>query len=262
MSFHWSSSASLLPSPLSSCFRPQKPPAFVPRRQTKMAAMPVAVVSSLPLGVDDLVDLARNKVLVAAAVAGTIGQLAKPLTSAIGGKGIDFRAAVRSGGMPSTHSSAVTAVATLLGLERGFSDSIFGMSVVFAALVMYDAQGVRREVGIHAKILNRIQKSHTEDDCGNNKLTSSAINSKEKLPVLSISDKEDAYGSSSDSYSFQRLATTSTESKISKVDTKEPIHTKHYSRSELNESVGHTEIQVIAGAILGLVVGLATELVL
>lgn len=41
----------------------------------------------------------------AAAVAGTIGQLAKPLTSAIGGKGIDLRAAVRSGGMPSTHSS-------------------------------------------------------------------------------------------------------------------------------------------------------------
>jgi hypothetical protein len=32
------------------------------------------------------------------------------------------------------------AVATSLGLERGFADSIFGMSVVFAAIVMYDAQ--------------------------------------------------------------------------------------------------------------------------
>ncbi|KAG6503281.1 hypothetical protein ZIOFF_035592 [Zingiber officinale] len=56
------------------------------------------------------------------------------------GKGIDFREAVRSGGMSSTHSSVrsvVTAMATLLGLEREFSDSIFGMSVVFATLVIY-----------------------------------------------------------------------------------------------------------------------------
>lgn len=126
----------------------------------------------------------------------------------------------------------------------------------------HHTQGVRREVGIHAKILNRIQNSHAEDDYQNNRLTSSSINCKEKSPVLSISDKEDAYGSNSDSYSFQRPATTSTEVKISKVDTKEPIHMKQYSHSKLNESVGHTEIQVIAGAVLGLVVGLATELVL
>lgn len=35
---------------------------------------------------------------------------------------------------------AVVAVTTSLGLERGFADSIFGMSVVFAVIVMYDAQ--------------------------------------------------------------------------------------------------------------------------
>lgn len=126
----------------------------------------------------------------------------------------------------------------------------------------HHTQGVRREVGIHAKILNRIQNSHAEDDYRHNKLTSSSINCKEKSPAPSISDKEDAYGSNSESYSFQRPATTSTELKMSKLDAKEPIHMKQYSRSELNESVGHTEIQVIAGAILGLVVGLATELVL
>ncbi|XP_074565889.1 uncharacterized protein LOC141822345 isoform X1 [Curcuma longa] len=195
------------------------------------------------------------QVLVAAAIAGTIGQLSKPLTSAISGKDIDLRAAVRSGGMPSTHSAAVTAAATLLGLERGFSDSVFGMSVVFAALVMYDAQGVRREVGIHAKILNKIQ-----DDYQNKRpRSSSSMNCKENSPVVSISDKED-------SYLFQSPAITSTEVKISdctKVDnTKEPIHMEQHSHSELNESVGHTEIQVIVGAVLGLVVGLATELAL
>ncbi|KAG6490109.1 hypothetical protein ZIOFF_051391 [Zingiber officinale] len=39
-------------------------------------------------------------------------------------------------------SKVVTAVATLLGLERGFSDSIFGMSVVFATLVIVRCSGV------------------------------------------------------------------------------------------------------------------------
>ncbi|XP_074565890.1 uncharacterized protein LOC141822345 isoform X2 [Curcuma longa] len=254
MRFHWSSS-SLLPSSLPSRFPPRNPPPVLTNRRVKQEAVSFAVASSLPLGVADLVDLARNKVLVAAAIAGTIGQLSKPLTSAISGKDIDLRAAVRSGGMPSTHSAAVTAAATLLGLERGFSDSVFGMSVVFAALVMYDAQGVRREVGIHAKILNKIQ-----DDYQNKRpRSSSSMNCKENSPVVSISDKED-------SYLFQSPAITSTEVKISdctKVDnTKEPIHMEQHSHSELNESVGHTEIQVIVGAVLGLVVGLATELAL
>ncbi|KAG6479316.1 hypothetical protein ZIOFF_062779 [Zingiber officinale] len=92
--------------------------------------MPVAVVSSLPLGVDDLADLACNKVLVAAADRDHWYHWATRQASHLGDQGndIDFRAAV------------VTAVATLLGLERGFSDSIFGMSVVFSTLVMYDAQ--------------------------------------------------------------------------------------------------------------------------
>lgn len=42
----------------------------------------------------------------AAAISGAVGQLSKPLTSAIRtGKGIDLWAAVSAGGMPSTHSA-------------------------------------------------------------------------------------------------------------------------------------------------------------
>ncbi|XP_042422028.1 uncharacterized protein LOC122009799 [Zingiber officinale] len=120
--------------------------------------------------------------------------------------------------MPSAHSAAVTAAATLLGLDRGFSDSVFGMSVVFAALFMYDAQGARREVGIHAKILNKIQNSQAEptsqnreeDDCQSKRLRSSSMNCEQNSPVVSISsDKED-------SYLFQRpAAIASSEVKIS-----------------------------------------------
>ncbi|KAI5674819.1 hypothetical protein M9H77_15183 [Catharanthus roseus] len=52
------------------------------------------------------------------------------------------------------------ATATTLGVERGFSDPIFGLAVVYACLIMYDAQGVRREVGNHAKALNRAFSVH------------------------------------------------------------------------------------------------------
>ncbi|WOK93838.1 hypothetical protein Cni_G02539 [Canna indica] len=257
------SSSFLFPSRLSSRFPSQKLPTL-PQRRARAA--PAAVVSSLrlgPLGVEDLAELVQNKVLVATAIAGAIGQLSKPLTSAINGKGIDLRAAVRSGGMPSTHSAAVAAAATSLGLERGFADSIFGMSAVFAALVMYDSQGVRREVGLHAKVLNKIQGS---DEVGtkNSKLQSSSINCDKVSPLVSISEKADSYGSNQESYSAGRPEITSTKVDLTSqvVDAKEPLLINYSNYNPLNESVGHTEVQVIVGAILGFIVSLAIESIL
>jgi acid phosphatase family membrane protein YuiD len=60
----------------------------------------------------------------------------------------------RSGGMPSSHSACVTALATGVYLIEGYS-TLFIMSLAFAVLVMYDAQGVRYQVGQHAKLLNQ-----------------------------------------------------------------------------------------------------------
>ena len=58
--------------------------------------------------------------------------------------------------MPSSHSSFVTSLATLVGLERGFNSTDFAIVVVFALIIMYDASGVRRAVGKQATILNQI----------------------------------------------------------------------------------------------------------
>ncbi|XP_065625624.1 uncharacterized protein LOC112026155 [Quercus suber] len=90
---------------------------------------------------DQISQLAHNKVLVAAGISAAIGQLSKPFTSVLlYGKDLDFKAAFQAGGFPSTHSSAVVATATIIALERGLSDSIFGLTVVYAGLIMYDAQ--------------------------------------------------------------------------------------------------------------------------
>ena len=58
--------------------------------------------------------------------------------------------------MPSSHSSTVCALVVSSGIRCGVSSSEFAVSFVLAAVVMYDAIGVRRETGKQAKLLNMI----------------------------------------------------------------------------------------------------------
>ena len=61
-----------------------------------------------------------------------------------------------SGGMPSSHSSAVCALAGACALRDGWDSTTFGIAMLFAVIVMVDATGVRREAGRQAAVLNRI----------------------------------------------------------------------------------------------------------
>jgi hypothetical protein len=58
--------------------------------------------------------------------------------------------------MPSSHAAGVTALATTIGLDYGFTSAYFAISAVFAMVTMFDAQGVRRATGVQASILNKI----------------------------------------------------------------------------------------------------------
>ena len=58
--------------------------------------------------------------------------------------------------MRSSHSAVVVALCTMIGKAYGINSAIFGLSVVFAFVVMYDAAGVRRAAGKQAKLLNKI----------------------------------------------------------------------------------------------------------
>lgn len=71
-------------------------------------------------------------------------------------KQFNFKRIIGAGGMPSSHSAIVTSVATLIGKYEGITTPIFALSVVFAAVVMYDAAGVRRSAGKQAALLNKI----------------------------------------------------------------------------------------------------------
>lgn len=83
-------------------------------------------------------------------------QLIKFITDVIKNKKINLRVLVASGGMPSSHSSVVTSLMTLIGINEGFNSILFAISFVFGLIVMYDAAGVRRAAGKQAGILNQL----------------------------------------------------------------------------------------------------------
>lgn len=70
---------------------------------------------------------------------------------------LDWSLLTSTGGMPSSHSAAVTSVATAVGFEVGFNSPIFAVAAMLAGIVMYDASHVRFQAGQHAAVLNEIR---------------------------------------------------------------------------------------------------------
>ena len=140
-------------------------------------------------------ELFSNELFVSAAIAWFVAQLLKTIIHTFLTKDFSIERMYGSGGMPSSHSSTVTALATTAYLIHGAASSEFAISAILAIIVMYDARGVRRETGIQAKVLNDLiellKDVHNE--------------------LMSMDDK-------------------------------------------LKEFVGHTPLQVIAGALLGIAI--------
>ena len=66
----------------------------------------------------------------------------------------NFRELYASGGMPSSHSAFVAALACAVGFTDGFDAPYAMIAVGFGLLVVCDAATVRRQAGEHAKLLN------------------------------------------------------------------------------------------------------------
>ena len=71
-------------------------------------------------------------------------------------KKLDWSLLTSTGGMPSSHSAAVTALTTGVALESGLHSPIFAVSAIFAIITMFDASGVRRQAGEQAIVLNQL----------------------------------------------------------------------------------------------------------
>jgi hypothetical protein len=140
-------------------------------------------------------ELSENVIFLSAALGWLIAQLLKTIIHMCFTKTFVPERLVGSGGMPSSHSATVCALATASCYAYGASSFEFAISLILAIIVMYDAMGVRRETGIQARLLNDIVQIFAD-------MGRSEVSANEKL----------------------------------------------------KEFVGHTPLQVLAGAILGILI--------
>jgi acid phosphatase family membrane protein YuiD len=108
------------------------------------------------------VTVLQNRVLIGALLAWGGAQTFKLSIEYTRTRSWDWSLLLRAGGMPSSHSALVTAAAHGIGLTGGFDTPLFAMAVVLSMIVIYDATGIRRQAGQHAKIINSIIKDFIE----------------------------------------------------------------------------------------------------
>jgi acid phosphatase family membrane protein YuiD len=100
--------------------------------------------------------LFSNKILIITLTVWALAQTIKVALGVIRERRFNFKWFIGTGGMPSSHAAGATALAVTCGYELGFDSPVFALAAVFALVTMFDAQGVRRETGQQAEILNRI----------------------------------------------------------------------------------------------------------
>lgn len=150
---------------------------------------------------DFLTGLWQNRILMAAIFGWLIAQVLKTILVLVLERELKLERLFGSGGMPSSHSATVCALAASTAILHGPSSSQFAISAVLAFIVMYDACNVRLETGKQAVAIKELQQF------------------------------------------FQDMG-------------KAPL-----SEEKLKELVGHTLPQVLAGALLGILTGVAAALV-
>ena len=101
-------------------------------------------------------DLWGNRPLMCAIFSWVVAQAAKVIITLALDKRLDWRRCFGMGGMPSSHSAFVFSLMLMTGLTEGFATTAFALAFGLAAVVIYDAMGVRAETGKQGAVLNQI----------------------------------------------------------------------------------------------------------
>lgn len=153
-----------------------------------------------------------NYIINIAFVSWMSAQVIKTLLTLIQYRELRLERLFGAGGMPSAHSALVCSVTMGIAKLEGVDSPLFALTLCFAAVVMYDAMGVRRAAGEQAKVLNKMIFSFKD------------IN---KIFDFLNEEIEEEFDQNTDNIIRQK---------------------------ELKEFLGHTPLEVLGGALLGLVV--------
>jgi acid phosphatase family membrane protein YuiD len=103
-----------------------------------------------------LTDIFANRVLLATLAGWALAQVIKIPLEYLRTRKWNWRIMFSTGGMPSSHTAAVSGACLGIGLWEGFATPLFALSFVLAMVVVYDATGIRRQAGQHAALINAI----------------------------------------------------------------------------------------------------------
>ena len=101
-----------------------------------------------------------NQILISVVIAWAGAQIIKTLLTLWIDKKFVPERLIGSGGMPSSHSSTVCALAVSTAFIYTIHSFEFSISLVLAIIVMHDAMNVRLETGKQAQIINAMLKDN------------------------------------------------------------------------------------------------------
>lgn len=100
--------------------------------------------------------LGQNKILLCAALSWLAAQLIKVIIHLAVERKMDWKRLIGMGGMPSSHTAFVFSMCLMVGIQEGFGTTAFAIAFTLAAVVIYDAMGVRAETGKQGAVLNQM----------------------------------------------------------------------------------------------------------
>ena len=74
------------------------------------------------------------------------------------------------GGMPSTHSSLVSSLSTIIYLNYGINNPLTSIVIISSLLIIYDSMGIRYESGNQAMVINKVVGTNLKEKLGHNPL--------------------------------------------------------------------------------------------
>ncbi len=93
---------------------------------------------------------------VLALASGLLAQAVKVLVELLRRRRLEPSLALSTGGMPSSHTATVTTLAAFIGERQGLDSPLFSLAVIFGIYVVFEATGLRQEVGFQARLLNEL----------------------------------------------------------------------------------------------------------
>ncbi len=108
--------------------------------------------------IDFFKEVIANRIIWGAFFSWAAAQGIKIVSGLIKEKRFNFKWLMGTGGMPSAHSASVSALAAGVGLCMGFDSAVFAATAIFALIIMFDAQSVRRMSGLQAETLNQLSE--------------------------------------------------------------------------------------------------------